>query len=57
MRVLRNQNQGCVSRNTLEKSFPEKTLKILVLVCFIFTAAVVCFVDSPNIDNLDFLQK
>ena len=57
MRVLRNQNQGRVSRSTLKKSFPEKALKRLVLVCFIFTAAVMYFADSPNIDNLDFLQK
>ena len=57
MRVLRNQNKGRVSRNTLKKSFPEKTLKRLVLACFIFTAAVVYFADSANIDNLDFLQN
>ena len=57
MRVLRDQNQGYVSCNTLEKSFPEKTLKRSELVYFIFTATEVYLEHFPNIDNLDFLQK
>ena len=57
MRVLRDQNQGYVSCNTLEKSLPEKTLKRSELVYFIFTATEVYLEHFPNIDNLDFLQK